>query len=311
MVYDAIVVGSGLGGCAAAAALTGGGKKVLILERMDFIGGRCSSTFKDGFRLDIGCHLLFGCEFGAFEQAAARVGKAGVLKFYHPTKFRIINQDTTFDFDGEKMIFDNRNSDTITIEAAEMFRQTMKHVPSWLIKMSQHMAARTLPAMSRMLAPVAKRFDDITMGEAAFKYFNWPKMNDFIECFQLAGFCTPSWVTSSSEMVRTALQLLPYFKPGMNLGDFMGYPLGGLTAIPTIICEGIVEMGGEVRTGVNVTKILVEGGKVAGVELEDGEVIKAPIVISNGGIKETVAGMVGEDKFDPGYAKNIRELISG
>lgn len=311
MLFDAIVIGSGLGGCAAAAALTSGGKKVIILERMDFIGGRCSSTFKDGFRLDIGCHLLFGCEFGTFERAAASVGKAGVLKFYHPRRFRVINQDTTFDFDGEQVVLDNERSSTIRINAAELTRDMLNMFPPQLLSMGMSMISRILPAAGELFAPLADHFDDVTMQELIGDYFDWPKIKDFIECFQLAGFCTPSWVTSSSELIRTALQILDYFKPGMNPFDLMGYPIGGLTAIPTTICEGIVEMGGEVRTGANVVKILDDGIKVIGVELESGEVINAPLIISNAGIKETVADLVGEEKFEPEYAKRIRELISG
>jgi all-trans-retinol 13,14-reductase len=58
--YDAIIIGSGLGGLVSAASLAKKGKKVLVIEQHDKFGG-CATNFKrKGFELDSGLHLIDG-----------------------------------------------------------------------------------------------------------------------------------------------------------------------------------------------------------------------------------------------------------
>jgi ferredoxin--NADP+ reductase len=60
--WDAIVIGSGLGGMATAAYLAAGGKKTLVLERHDVIGGS-SQVFrrKKKWEFDCGVHYIGDC----------------------------------------------------------------------------------------------------------------------------------------------------------------------------------------------------------------------------------------------------------
>ena len=55
---DAVVVGSGLAGLAAARRMADAGLSVTVLEAADRIGGRMAGQQRDGFRLDHGTHLL-------------------------------------------------------------------------------------------------------------------------------------------------------------------------------------------------------------------------------------------------------------
>ncbi|MFD8479655.1 FAD-dependent oxidoreductase [Kitasatospora sp. NPDC059673] len=55
---DAIVVGAGVAGLTAAAALTAQGLRVQVLEATERVGGRTATRELDGFRLDLGGHLL-------------------------------------------------------------------------------------------------------------------------------------------------------------------------------------------------------------------------------------------------------------
>lgn len=59
------------------------------------------------------------------------------------------------------------------------------------------------------------------------------------------------------------------------------YPIGGSGAIVEALVRGFKKLGGELRLGTHVDKILVESGKVKGVKLRNQETIRANIVISN------------------------------
>ena len=66
--WDAIVIGSGIGGMAAAAALSRVGHKVLLLEQHQTLGGLTHSFSRDGFTWDVGMHYLGGMAPGDHER---------------------------------------------------------------------------------------------------------------------------------------------------------------------------------------------------------------------------------------------------
>src|SRR5512134_3077176 len=56
--WDAIVIGSGIGGLACAAALARMRRRVLVLERHDVAGGLTQTFSRDGYTWDVGVHYL-------------------------------------------------------------------------------------------------------------------------------------------------------------------------------------------------------------------------------------------------------------
>ena len=65
------------------------------------------------------------------------------------------------------------------------------------------------------------------------------------------------------------------------------------------------EAGAEIVTGAPVERILVEGGRAAGLQLADGAELAATTVVSNADPKRTLLGLVGRDRLDPATAEAI------
>jgi len=83
---------------------------------------------------------------------------------------------------------------------------------------------------------------------------------------------------------------------------------GGYGRVAEACCEGVRRHGGDVLMGTRTKRILIEDGRVTGVETEKGT-FRAPIVVSNAGLQPTVLKLVGEEHFDKSYANYVRDLV--
>jgi phytoene dehydrogenase-like protein len=64
-----------------------------------------------------------------------------------------------------------------------------------------------------------------------------------------------------------------------QLGSW-GYPEGGMGAVSEAIARSARSFGAEIRTKAKVSRVLVRGGQVTGVALENGDEINAPLVVT-------------------------------
>lgn len=107
--YDAIVIGTGIGGLAEGLLLAHAGKKVALFEKNDILGGRFCSWKKDGFTLDMGVHVISRGGKGPLVEVLERCGikpefswinvrpesstKGKVFKFLHVLKGMVPDED--------------------------------------------------------------------------------------------------------------------------------------------------------------------------------------------------------------------------
>src|SRR5215475_9493274 len=77
----AVVIGSGIGGSAAAAMLSHAGVRTTLLEKNRRIGGSCSGYDKQGFHVDIGTHMFCRGDKGPLGEVLRRVGETGAIDF--------------------------------------------------------------------------------------------------------------------------------------------------------------------------------------------------------------------------------------
>lgn len=74
--YDAVVVGAGAAGIAAARELAGAGRSVLVIEARDRVGGRAWTVHHQGLPIDLGCGWLHSADRNPWTALASTLGFA-------------------------------------------------------------------------------------------------------------------------------------------------------------------------------------------------------------------------------------------
>ena len=92
--FDVIIVGAGIAGLTASKILKAAGKKILIIEASDAVGGRVRSDLKDGFILDRGFQVLLTAypeakEFLNYEKLNLKTFKPGALVLDKGHKYQV------------------------------------------------------------------------------------------------------------------------------------------------------------------------------------------------------------------------------
>ncbi len=272
--YDAIVIGSGIGGTGIGALLASKGLKIIVIEKNDVIGGRCSTYMKEGFKIDVGIHSFGRTGKGPLGKILHMIGMPNAVewvlarnpgpRWFHRGKFWAFPRELK-----------NFVPDSDFSVIMKLFRDVMR------IKDTQML-------------------DSISVKSWLSEYTSNTLIHSFISIFSSIYLVTPYYLASAGEFVRCLSSL----SRDMSLG----YPKGGCIAVPLAYIEGIKKYEGIVKTNVLVEKIVIKDEKVQGVELNTGEFVSSEIVISNAGIRETINNLVGRDYFNKKYLEYIDSL---
>jgi prolycopene isomerase len=294
MAPRAIVVGSGIGGTAATLLLAHAGIPVTLVEKNRRIGGSCSGYDKRGFHVDIGTHMFSRGDKGPLGDVLRRAGHDGAIHFVRTRDISEIRFPAVPPHAGVVSV-------PVPADLARM--------PRFCIEIAR---ALQLPWREAMRA--ARLFAHVlTMSDDEVDAWNGRTLEEFVEQFTshaatlgvfgfLLGlyFILPYWQVSAGEALWCFRR--------MARDNALSYPKGGAIAIPSTYVRLAKELGAEVRVGTGVRRVVVEGGRVRGVELSDGTRLPADIVVSTSSLRTTVAGLVGEQHFPREYVDRVRKL---
>jgi all-trans-retinol 13,14-reductase len=290
--WDAIIIGSGMGGLSTAAYLATNGIRVLVLEQHEIIGG-CSQVFrrKNRYEFDAGVHYLGDCgRDGVIPTVLRGVGLEGKVEFVamdpdaHETMqfpdftFRMPKgwdrylEELLATFPSERTALERcvgdlrRVGETVEQAYAPTRRGWARDLvlsPGELAKLGQAGLLTVEKYLSRYgLSPQARAVISIQTGYTGGNI-------------------------SSSPAALLAFLLHHYLKDG----GF--YPKGGGQVMAAHLADVIRSNGGDIRTKARVERILVTDRRVTGVRLTDGEVITAPRIVSNADVKRTYVDLIG------------------
>lgn len=293
-VYDIIVIGSGMGGLTFASLMAQlAGKRVLVLERHFKLGGYTHTFSRNGYKWDVGIHYVGQmAKHQDCRHLFDLVTQAGVEWQRMPDKFDQFNYpDFAFKVDADPAIY---KADLIKQfpEDARAIRQYFKdvvRVETWFRnELAQSMTPALVRWAMRKMSAADKAFAMQTTQTYLDKNF---KSNE------LKALLTSEWgdcglPPAKSPFALTALIVSHYFGGGY-------YPIGSGKSICDAIVPIIKANGGDCFINHKVEQIIVEKGRVKGVEVtvkqgaaSEAKTFLAPIVVSNAGNAITFGELV-------------------
>lgn len=297
--YDVIVVGAGPGGSACAALLQKWGMKTLLLEKNDRVGGKALNMHKNGFTYELWPVMGLPKFNSQFEKVLKEVGAEAPMSDVFPTTgslANIMSGKGTLKDGG--FLYKPQGSDKYVgyvLVPPLQFPDMLTKDPDGLAKVN-----KLFEDMASMPQDQLDRLDDVTFHDFITPY-NIPQgAYSYLALFCNMGFLVPVDLCSASEMIKTLRQ----YTTGLGSAYF----IGGYAKLSEAFAGAVKKHGGEVKLRTRVRKIIVEDGRVKGVQTDKGA-FRAPMVVSNAGIQPTVLKLVGEEYFDKGYASRIRSLV--
>ena len=288
--FDAIVIGSGIGGLGTAALLAkAAGQRVLVLERHYTAGGFTHVFHRPGFEWDVGVHYVGQVHtpgspaHALFDYLAeGRLSWNAMPEVYD----RVTIDDLHFDYvSGRDRLRDSlvrtfpRERSAID-RYFKAIRQCMRRLPLYFVE-------KTLPRfLSRVLggglrAPFL-RFARRTTGNV---------LDDLGASRELKAVLTAQWgdyglPPGQSSFGVHAVIADHYFEGA-------AYPIGGASRIAASVLPTIERAGGAVVVSADVDRILIDGVRAIGVRMTDGREFRANAIVSDAGIRTTMDRLIG------------------
>lgn len=322
--YDAIIVGGGHNGLVTSAYLARAGRKVLVLERREFVGG-CAVTEElwPGYRVSSAAYLT-------------SLMQEKVIRDLELEKFgyKVDAKDPAFfsPFPDGRHLFMWQDEKRTLEEVAKFSKKDAERFPAY----EQHLE-RLAMAVESLLLVTPPEFPPQGLGDFA----EWMKITakmrglgrsdivGLVEVFtQSAADFLDAWFESEEIKVTlatdgviganggpkspgTAYILLHHCMGGVGgKRGLWGFVRGGMGAVSESIAASARSRGVEIQVNASVKHVLVREGRAAGVVLDNGDEIEAPIVASNLDPIVTFLRLVEEKHLPGDFVAQVRRYRS-
>jgi len=258
------------------ALLSAAGQKVFLAEKNSVIGGRCASYQRDGFVIDVGVHLFGLGESGPLGEVCRRAGEPDAIEWILARNPRV----------------------------AVHFRGVTRPMARETIM--ENVDKKELGNLGKMFFEVSRLKDSdldplwyTPLKTWISRFTNDPAVHRLFAMLCGIYFCITPEEASAAEFIKSFRDL--------GIAKSSGYPKGGCVAIPKAYQRIIEKIGGGVRLGLPVEKIIVENGAAKGI-IAGGKKLEADRVISNADIKFTINNLAGQEHFPADYVRRVNGL---
>ena len=306
--YDVIMIGAGHNGLVASGYLARSGLSVLVLERLDKIGGAATTDeFAPGFSGPMCSYLLHGVRGKIIDELklkdhgleiARRTGSGGFRQAFHPFP------DGTF-LGGPTVRGDldiaNQIRDFSEHDARRYFDWTSFWDQARSIFMPYYLSEPPT------LAEVFESVRGTAQEEVLEKVVTWSYLElleDHFDDERVQAYFLPapeSDARSAGSMLSAAIR-----QGEAPRDEDIGIPKGSMGAVTASMASSIRDLGAEIRTRAPVQKVLVEDGSAVGVRLASGEEIRADLVVSNADPKRTFSSLFEPDQVSEETRRKVK-----
>jgi len=320
--YDTIVIGAGHNGLVAAATLARAGKRVLVLERRDVLGGAAATEeVFSGYRVDTGATdaALFQDEIIdklELRRHGLEFRESPALLFAPQPDGRAL----TLWRDEARTVADLARFSRADAERWPAFRRQVERITGLL----RGMLLLAPPDLAGLRGgdvmgwgPLALRLKRLG-GDDMMELFRVLPMaaqaylDEWFESDALKGALGGSAVVGATLGPRSAGTNLTFLY--QNLGGLLARRTvaGGMGRLSEALARAAEANGATVRTGAGVRSLLIEGDEAptaAGVVLETGETVRAAVVLSNADPRRTLFDLAGPQYLEPETMRHVRNII--
>jgi len=307
--YDAIVVGAGHNGLVCASLLAKAGKKILVLEANDQVGGAAiTRTFADGYSVSACAHLLY--------QLQPQVRKDLGLKL-ELSSDRI--GTISLSANGDHVRYNGNEVSGTSDEDAASYKDFYRRMTRFA-DLLQTYFNKTPPRLAKdasfsdMLTLAQLGFDVRRLGKIEMQEFlrliGINIYDELVERFEsglLKGALSLDAVLGTHLGPRSPNTILTYLYRLTGSHGTLSAPAGGMGAVSDALAHSARDNGATIRTGIPVKKIIIENGRAAGVETENGEIFSSGLVVSNADPKSTIMRLVSARNVETGFTRRVGE----
>lgn len=305
--YDAIIVGGGHNGLVAATYLAKSGMDVAVLERRDFVGGACATEeLFDGYRASSGSYVVWMLQ--------DKVVRDLELK-KHGFKYELMDPTSMMVFPDKSHIVMWRDMKKTQENIAKLNPRDAERVPAFFdfwdraAGLVNTFMLTDPPSQAEVEAKAAElgetellhKLQKSSSADIVEEYFQDERVQMAMAIIEDIG---DPWAPGGAWVEA-------YFRTSAFTEAFHGNVKGGMGTITQAMARSAQSRGVHIEVNCPVSGLDVSGGRVCGVKLNDGRIVRAPIVLSNADPKRTMLGMVPQTELPTEYLNQVTALSTG
>ena len=288
--YDAIIIGSGMGGLTTAALLAKEGQKILLLERHYTPGGFTHVFKRKGYEWDVGIHYI-----GEVQRPMSVIKK--LFDYVSDGNLKWADMGQVYD----RIIIGNKKYDFV--KGVQNFKkQLVSYFPDEEKAIGQY-----IEIVFAANKTMGKFYMDKALPRILSKVIGWKMRKNYLKYSDQTTHEVLSKLTKNKELIKVLEgQYGDYGLPPKQSSFAMhasvvkhyfgggSFPVGGSSEIVNTIEPVIAAAGGTLLISAEVEKIIIEKNKVKGVQMSDGKCFNSEVVISSTGIFNTYEKLLPE-----------------